>query len=126
MAHGVVLDVNLAHSERLGQVFGAHQRRKADMAADRGFIIQRQKVGIAPHGERTGGNCFSADLRSDLLIVVKHLQRAKAELADVDRLFFVLLAALAAAQTKDLSHRSLPKTGAINQKASAPSTRTLR
>ncbi len=52
----------------------------------------RQKVLVPPHGERPGGDALSADDFGDGTVVVDHLQRPEAELADVHRLCRILTA----------------------------------
>src|SRR5579862_2015050 len=97
MAHGVVLYVDLAHTQRLCQAFRPHKGRKADMTANGGVGIEGKKVGVAPHGEWPGRDRLAREPGCYLIVVVDNLQRPEAKLANMNGLFFVLLAAFAAA-----------------------------
>ena len=50
---GVVLDVELAHAERLGETVGFDQRREAGVEADGRVAVDREQFPVAPHAVRT-------------------------------------------------------------------------
>ena len=49
---GIVLDIKLGDSERLGQPIGTDQRRAAHLAADRRLAVDRQQLVVPPHRAR--------------------------------------------------------------------------
>ena len=88
---GVVLHVQLADPEPLGQPVGLDQRRGA--RGERAGRLARvgQEVLVAPDRARTGLDLPPGGLDVELAVVVRDLQRAEAALADVASLQRVLL-----------------------------------
>ena len=125
---GVVLDPHLAQAEALGQAVGAHQRRAAGGQAGaraRLRALERQEVVIAPDVLRAALDAPAqrADV-VDALVVVGHLERAEAPVADVPCLEGVLRRALSALQILG-RHTKKPPPGVRGEgpRASATSHR---
>jgi len=96
MVDGIVFDVELIDAKSFGQIVGAHKRSVADLEANGGFAINRQKFPVSPHAFGSSGNGVFAETLSDGVVVIRTFQRTKVILADVNRLFGVTFAALAA------------------------------
>ena len=97
VADGVVLDPDLLEAEPLGEPVGAHERRHAGLP---GRPRAGRRAAAAP---RSATSCAGATRSSRGVstlpmagVVVGDLQRAEAELADVDGGLVVGVAALAA------------------------------
>ena len=82
----VVLDPQLAHAERGGEVLRLAQRRHAGAEADAGGLVLTggQQAGVAPDALRTGLDRGAGDA-AQLLEVVADLERREALVADVHR-----------------------------------------
>ena len=76
--------------------FGLDQRREAGLDVD-GYAVAGQQVGVAPDRRGAALDALSRDDLAQRLVIVDDLERAEAELADVDWLKAGLAMALAAA-----------------------------
>src|ERR1043165_7188924 len=104
MIDGVVLDVELFDAQHFAEAMGAHERREAGVEAGLGLAVDRQQLAVAPEVFRARGDLLARERFLDRVVVVDDLQRTEAGLADVERLFGVILAALAALQTFNVAH----------------------
>ena len=95
----VVLDPQLPHAERGGEVLRLAQRRHAGAEADAGRLVLAggQQAGVPPDALRPGRDALAGDL-AQAVLVVGHLERREALLADVHRGERDLVPALAADQ----------------------------
>ena len=80
---GVVLDVELADPERLGEPRRALERRQADRKAGRRRTLERQEVRVAPDRLRAGLDAPLDRGGVEAAQVVRDLERAEAALAHV-------------------------------------------
>ena len=99
---GVVLDVERLDAELLGEAIRLHERREADLRADGGLAINRQQLAVAPHALRARLDEIAREHRLDGVVVVRGLEGAEVEIADVDGLFRVEASALAALEVREV------------------------
>ena len=83
MVDRVVLDVELADAEPLGQAVAAHQRREAGVEAGARLAGDRQQLAIAPQVLRPPLDLLARQVNR--AVVVDRLERAEAPVADVSR-----------------------------------------
>src|SRR5207253_1015088 len=98
---GVVLDVERLDAELRREAVRLHQRREADLRADGRLAVNRQQLAVAPHALRAGLDDFAGERGFDRAVVVRSLERAEIEIADMDGLLRVELAALAALEVRE-------------------------
>jgi hypothetical protein len=80
MIHRVVLDVQLAETQAIGQARAPHQRRKARIEARAGLARDRQDLAVPPEVLRPPLDLLAG--HPDGRIVVDRLQGAQTFLAD--------------------------------------------
>src|SRR5215510_5281175 len=85
MIHRVVLDVELAQSEPLGQTRTSYERREPGMKPGLRITDDRQELAIAPEIFRPRGNRFAGQTL-DHVVVVNRFEGTQTFLADVGRL----------------------------------------
>ncbi len=104
-------------SPRLGGTWraSARTRRKVKPAPviHRRGVVDREQVPVAPDGAGTGLDALPADRRRDPLVVVGHLQRPEAVIADVQRLGgkALLIFHDNAVPSDEIDHRSSSSVG---------------
>jgi hypothetical protein len=81
-AHGVVFEMKLFQAPLRRKFARRHQRRATDGVNAGKVLRQREKLGIAPHIEITGGESFAASDFFQGIIVVGDFQRRKAVFAE--------------------------------------------
>jgi len=84
MVDRIVLDVELAEAEPLGETVAAHERREAGVEAGERFAGDREQLPIPPQILRAPFDLVACDVHGG--VVVDRLERAEALVADVDRL----------------------------------------
>ena len=85
MVDRVVLDVQLAHAEARRQPVGADERREAGVQAGPRLAFDRQQLAIAPEVLGRLSISVARDQLRDRVVVVGHLERAQALVADPER-----------------------------------------
>src|SRR5687767_9175348 len=85
---------------------GFDQRSKTRIHPNLRFSIDRQQLAIAPKISVASGDLFAADRVGDCVIVVNDFQWPEASLADMQRLFRVVLTALSTLESFDKTHES--------------------
>ncbi len=79
----VVLDVQLADAEALGQARRRHQRREAGVESGQRLAGDRQQFAVAPDVARPRRDVLARERGARLLVVVDRLERAEALVTDV-------------------------------------------
>ena len=101
---GVVLDPDLGvEPEALGEPVGAQQRRQAGLQRVAGATLEGEEVGVAPDSLRAGLDLPLGLDRVERGVVIGHLERAEAVLADVVGVQLVGRSALLALQDSPLT-----------------------
>ena len=85
MVDRVVLDVQLLDAEALREPRRADERREAGVHAGPRLAFDRQQFAIAPEVLRPAGDTIAGDQLRDGGVVVSHLERAEALVADPER-----------------------------------------
>ena len=112
----VVLDPQLAQAELGGQAVGPHQRGEAGAEVDGRLVVDGQQVPVAPDGAGPRRDALPADRGGDRLVVVGHLERPEAVVADVQGLGRELPRTLTTAQPSDeIDHGSSSSIGHWHQ-----------
>ena len=106
-ADGVVLDVEIARADALGQARRLHQRRKAGRRLRLIAVRHRQQGAITPHVQRSLRDGLAGKAGAGVLEVEDHLKRGKTLIADRKRLNPVGLAAFPTSQFVSSRHKSL-------------------
>src|SRR5271156_5415946 len=110
MVDGIVLYVEMLEAELRAEPLAVQQRGEAGVGADEfGLVvnIDRQQFAIAPEVVGPLLDYRARDRRPNPRVVVGDLERAEARLANVERAYRILLAALATFQIGDVAHRVL-------------------
>jgi hypothetical protein len=85
VVHRVVLDVELADAEALGQPVGLHERREARVEARARLTLDREQRSITPDAARPAGDALARDDLGDSLVVPMDFERTHALAADPER-----------------------------------------
>src|ERR1041385_8123402 len=104
MIDGVVLDVELFDAQHFAEAMGAHERREAGVEAGLGLAVDRQQLAVAPEIFLARRDLLARERFLDRVVVVDDLQRSEAGLAHMERLFGIILAALATPQPFNVAH----------------------
>src|SRR5271169_4894165 len=109
MIDGVVLYIEMLEPEFCAEALAMHQRREAGVRADFGLALEidGQQFAIAPQVVRPLLDDRARDRRPNPRVVVGDFERTEARLADVERAYRILLAALATFQIGYVAHRFL-------------------
>src|SRR5580700_10386571 len=109
MINGVILYVEILDSEFRAEALGADQRREAGKRPRFGLAVDRQQLAIAPQIVRARLDQLARDGGADARVVIGDLERAEARFAYVQRADRVFLAAFAALQIVNVTHRIRPR-----------------
>jgi len=107
MIDGVVLDVQLAKTEAIGQTRAAHERREPRVEPGAGFTGDGEQFPISPEVLRAPFDFLPGDL--DGGVIVDRLQRAQAFLARPQRLGWKLRLTQVTLQADKCAHTTSPK-----------------
>jgi len=93
---GIVFDIELVNAEDCTEPLGAHQWRKAGIKSDSGLTVDGEQLAVAPEILFAGGDFFPADGFFNSLVIIDDLQRAKTNVAHMQRLLGIISTALPA------------------------------
>src|SRR5271156_1732042 len=109
MIDGVVLYVEIFQAELRAEPLAMQQRSEAGVGAYHVVLVEidRQQFAIPPQIVRPLLDYRARDRGANPRVVVGDFERTEARLADVERAYRILLAALATFQICDVAHRFL-------------------
>src|SRR5262249_23030997 len=100
------LHPELFHAEDGTEALGADERGEARVEADARLLVDREQLAVAPEIPRSARDRLAGEDASDRVVVVGHLERAEARLADVERRDRRFGPAFPAAEALHVGHRA--------------------